>query len=540
MNRKTVSLLLAVIVSLFQSVALQAAPKPEAAPSLAYLSKRVGESPYTVLKTQPLRRRLMALLGPEFPSFIDNLDPATDLAEQNGILHIEGNAPHRGGEEEAVILVDVPNDTLEVFIRHKTTIVKAWAENKRSVVIPHDVMGVMKGWPRPALAEALAGIVQASRAAGNSPTPSSAPEAPPATRVSTPVRTPSLCQPATACDETTSFAATITDFRTSVADRYRVITSTVRITNKLDHPLILGLVKDGAVGIDDQGNRYTVYSDRNVSGIGIIASTADTKFTLQPGESSDARIELVLQQGSNIIYGTSWEVGLVLREIDPVGAGGQFRFGKEHSLRFPGLVNRLAGMHPAPSPQAGVSPNQPSNAQPVPAQPSGPDPCAGNPRCYNAGIYTATIAQMTSSQLGDFKDHLLRMDIRFKNISDRPIILGYKAATSSIIDNLGNYYYWGHAGSHDGSVQGIGLVESQRADPSFMLQPGETRNATFQVIRYRPGNAQLGTSFTYSVTIDQLEILPSQQIRTGREFSMNFPDLRPNGLPSIGGLFRKK
>ena len=322
MNRKTFTLLFTrVAASILLCSTAFAAPvsvtpapaTPESAQSLAYLSKRVGENPYSLLKTQPLRRRLMALLGPEFPTFLGNLDPATDLAEQNGILHIEGNAPHHGGEEEAVLLIDVPNDTLEVFIRHKTTIVKGWAENKRSVVIPHDVMGFMKEWPRQQLAEALARIVQASRAAGTTA------GSPSSTRVSAPTKTQDLCRPGAPCDEVNSFAANITDFRTSSTDRYKVVTATIRITNKLDRPLILGLVQRSGVGIDDQGNRYLVDGENNVRGIGMITSTIDPKFSLQPGESSDARIEFVLKMEHNQIYGTSWELTLTLREIDQIG-----------------------------------------------------------------------------------------------------------------------------------------------------------------------------------------------------------------------------
>jgi len=164
---------------------------------------------------------------------------------------------------------------------------------------------------------------------------------------------------------------------------------------------------------------------------------------------------------------------------------------------------------------------------------------------------SATINSITASAVGNFHDHVLRVEIKFRNVTNQPIILAYAAATSTAIDNLGNSYYWGHAGGHDGSAQGIGTSEGQKVNPQFVLQPGESRNAIFQVIRYRPGNAQLGTSFTYSVTIQQLEILPSQQIRTVRDYSMNFPDLTPTGggfngqnvndsIRKIGAIFGKK
>jgi hypothetical protein len=161
--RGLLSVLLA--ASPFLAASGPAAP-PQAGQSskpLAYLRKSIGDEPYGLWKTQPLNRRLKALLGPEYQGFIANLDPATPVAEQGGILHVEGNAPHRGGEEEAVLLIDVDNDTIEVFLRHKESQVLGFAENKRSVVIPHDAMDTMSRWPRQPLAQALAGIVAASR-----------------------------------------------------------------------------------------------------------------------------------------------------------------------------------------------------------------------------------------------------------------------------------------------------------------------------------------------------------------------------------------
>jgi hypothetical protein len=48
----------------------------------------------------------------------------------------------------------------------------------------------------------------------------------------------------------------------------------------------------------------------------------------------------------------------------------------------------------------------------------------------------------------------------------------------------------------------------------------------------------LGTAFNYDVSIAQLEILPSQQIRTVREYVLNFQNLAAGGLaaPSPGDI----
>jgi hypothetical protein len=519
-----------------------ATPAAAQARPLSNLKPWVGKSPYFLWKTsEPLHRRLVALLGPEYPIFAANLDPATDLAEENGVLHLGGNAPHHGGSEEAILIVDVPNDTIEVLLLHKDTIVHAFAENNRIVALPTEAKERMKHWPAAGVVQALNGL---KRAASASPDNGAGGSAPMRAHFAP---APKICQIGTECEEANSFAATITDFRTSNTDREKVVTATIRLTNKLDRPLTLGLVQGSGLALDDQGNRYTINNANNVRGIGLIVSnTFDPKFRLQPGESADARVELLWPVAHNVIFGTSWDLGLTLREIEPVAAG-QYRMGIEHELHFSNLVNRLAG-RPS-TPQEFTAASAPAATKADEAAVPAVDACGGAPRCYSAGLFTATVTSMTASQMGNFKDHLLRMDIRFRNVSNQPLILAYAARSSSAIDNLGNYYYWGHAGGRDQSTQGIGVSESAKANPSFVLQPGESRSAVFNVIRYRPGNAQLGRSFTYSLTIQQLQVLPSQQIRTVRDFSLNYPDIVPagfspatmnDGIRKIGDLLKKR
>lgn len=137
----------------------------------------------------------------------------------------------------------------------------------------------------------------------------------------------------------------------------------------------------------------------------------------------------------------------------------------------------------------------------------------------------ANIAQLTASKQGNFNDHLLRMQVRLRNVTAQPLILGYRATSGVAIDNYGNRYAWGRPGTHDLSASGIGTVESGRADPQFVLNPGESRSATFQLIRYRPGQSPIGPVFTYDLTLEQLEILPSNQVRSIRQYTVGFKDL---------------
>jgi hypothetical protein len=324
------------------------------------------------------------------------------------------------------------------------------------------------------------------------------------------------CQRRLDCFDVAAFTANVTDFRLSQAERsMHLVTITVRFQNKLSRPLALGYVKGSGIVTDDQGNRYQVSGSNAVRGIGEIASTFDPKFVLQPGESSDARFELLLQ--SNAILGTKYEMDLAVREIDPV-AGNQFRLGKEHALHFrelgSGSAVASAGPTAAPAPAPTAAPLAPEI-----------DQCAGKTRCYSAGPFVAEIDGISGTNVGNQQHHVLSINVRVRNVGTQPLILAYKAYSGGATDNLGNHYYWGRAGTHDMSASGIGLLASTSADPQFQLAPGESRMAKFTLTRYDAKGHELGTSWTYDLTLTSLEITPSRQVRVGRDYAVSFKEI---------------
>lgn len=347
----------------------------------------------------------------------------------------------------------------------------------------------------------------------------------------------SACGAGATCVEVREFAATISDFRTSAADRgTRLVTATVRFQNKGARPLLLGYVQQSGVVLDDQGNRYVGYGAGSVRGIGeITGSSFDPKFVLQPGESSDARFELMWRASvANQIVGTTYEMDLTVREITPV-AGNQFRLGKEHSLHFRALGQSATAAAPSPAPaSASADPAVTPGSVAASAAAPIPDACGDRPRCYAAGPFVAEITQVQPSRAGARADHMLRLGMRIRNLSAQPLILGYKPSTSLAIDNLGNRYYWGRAGTHDVSVQGIGQVSASNADARFQLRPGESGTATFDVRRFNTGNGEIGTSWNHDLVLIQLEPLPSGQARVVREYSVGFRDLTASG-PGVAG-----
>jgi hypothetical protein len=153
------------------------------------------------------------------------------------------------------------------------------------------------------------------------------------------------------------------------------------------------------------------------------------------------------------------------------------------------------------------------------------DACNGKQHCDSNRAFSAEVLQLSDAFVGTTRHHLVKLNVRFTNLTDKPLILGYVNYTSSMTDNLGNAYIWGRPGTHDISAQGIGVVERRSANTQFVLSPGESRNALFQVVRYNAGRNAMGRSFNYNVTIAELERPTANQVRARNQYSMSFPQL---------------
>lgn len=361
---------------------------------------------------------------------------------------------------------------------------------------------------------------------------------------------PAVCGGQRFCVETNPFAATITDFRTSNVGRYKVVTAAVRFQNKLTRPVVLGYVNGSGVTTDDQGNRYGVNGADGVRGIGLISNNqVDPKFVLQPGASGDTRIEMVWGWSGREVFGLNFEMEFTVRDMGQLPSG-QFRLGPEHPLRFRGLANNATSG--APAPQGGAAPlseslgdgpvlpavtpaqgqggGQPAPAagQTAPAPADGPDLCPGVRNCFNAGAFAADIQNISSSVYGG-RHHILKYNVRIRNASNQPLILAYTYNSLVTVDNFGQRY---GASPGTGAAAGIGTVNGRSADPQLVLNPGQSKMVSFQVMRRNSGQPT-GTSYTLDLSLEQLEVLPSQQVRSVRQFSLNFPNM---GLSAMSNL----
>jgi hypothetical protein len=319
---------------------------------------------------------------------------------------------------------------------------------------------------------------------------------------------------AAACVETGSFTATVTNFRASTQGRNRVVTATVRFDNRTGKPLALGYVRDSGIALDDLGNRYAVAGANAVRAIGEVAGTTfDPKFVLQPGEGRDARFELTWEPGKEPV-GATFELDLAVREIALVTAD-QYRLGQEHVVHFASLAQASA-KPAAPAVADAAAPAVPAVAK---------DPCEGSPRCYSAGTFIAEVMQVSASAMTAGARHQsVALNIRFRNVSQQPIILAYRSGSSAGLDNFGHGFTWGRPGTHDTSVKGIGLLTGRAVDTQFALTPGQSRSATFNIIRFN-AKPPIGNAWNYDVVIDEVEVLPGQVVRSARQNSLSFASL---------------
>jgi hypothetical protein len=297
----------------------------------------------------------------------------------------------------------------------------------------------------------------------------------------------------------------------------------IRFKNATDAPLMLGYVGDSAVATDTYGGRYTIhqmaYGD-GVKGIGVVRrGEADSQFVIGPGVTGDAVFTLsrVRRPDKRDPIGTEFSLDLSAAQLEMLPSR-QIRTVREYAVGFTGLTASSAGT----------------------AAPS-PDPCGAKPKCYGTPSFTAEITGLTASQPTALTLHMLQAKVRFTNISSQPLILGYLADSTLIVDNFGGRYTLGQPAYGDG-VKGIGVVKREEADTSFVVRPGATADATFTVSRRRNADRSdpMGKTFDFEVAVAELEILPSQQIHTVREYAIGVTALSASGPGLLDKLLPPK
>jgi hypothetical protein len=362
-----------------------------------------------------------------------------------------------------------------------------------------------------------------------------------------PAATASVCAGDASCTEVNAFAMSVVEFRVTLQGPWKVLTTTLRFRNKLDRPLALGYVVGSGGATDDRGNRYVV-KDGDIRGIGLITSRADDKFVIAPGQTGDARFTLVW--GGQGLFGTTFDLDLTVREITQMGQG-QTSLGSEYPLQVVGLVDGARSAGPGVAQSGGAAPgtiaSATSDTQPDPAAPSQPTAstppgipantptsarCAPGTSCQDAGSFTVTMTQSAAAASG--KTQLARIGLRVQNKTAQPVVLAYKSGTNSAVDEQGNRYSWGRAGTPDGSAQGIGILDGARIDPRFQVGAGGTRDLQMMLARSDASTRPAGKSFTLDTVLVELKAAPGGQWQKVREVPVHLGAAGPGLVPAVG------
>lgn len=117
----------AAIVALAVLAATGALAQPGAAPTRLLMKKYIGNPDTDALLKEPgVRAPLEAMLGKQMPQLLRNLNVRSDVELIGGALALSGNAPHKGGEEEAIVCIadhgPTPHVEAAIFSKGRVTV----------------------------------------------------------------------------------------------------------------------------------------------------------------------------------------------------------------------------------------------------------------------------------------------------------------------------------------------------------------------------------------------------------------------------------
>ncbi|MGH7648184.1 MAG: hypothetical protein ACREND_08700, partial [Gemmatimonadaceae bacterium] len=160
----------------------------------------------------------------------------------------------------------------------------------------------------------------------------------------------------------------------------------------------------------------------------------------------------------------------------------------------------------------------------APAQP--PSACDSTPNCVETNDFAAVITNFRTSDSRGYK--IIDVVMHFQNKTPKSLVLAYLQNSGTIIDDKGNrYVVYGANG-----VRGIGQVYGNSFDPKFTLGPSGNGDAQFELAWY-PGQQIYGFTFSFDLTIDEINSYQGNQHSLGGEFPLHFQGLA-NGV-STGG-----
>jgi hypothetical protein len=344
------------------------------------------------------------------------------------------------------------------------------------------------------------------------------------------------CEGRPQCKNLGPFTATVVGVNVTRQDSvtaYQGVHTTVRFTNVGTKPLVLGYRDKTSAVSDNNGLAYRWSS--KATGIGLVSrGVADPQFQLAPGESREASFDGVVQYSlRRQVAGSLFQHDFTIVQLALSGPQ-QVREVRDFAVSFSqlsatsgaGASGRAAFAQPAaaPTPQA-TGGTMPGGAPVVRGE-----GCDGAMACQTQGPVQASVVRVNVTDSGGVTAyHTVRTTVRFRNLSERPLILGYRNKSGAVSDNNGLAYRW------SSKANGIGLVDANVADPQFRLAPGESREASFEsTLQYGTRHSVPGNVFQHDLTIALLQIVGPSQVRATSDLAFSFANLSASG--GIGGL----
>jgi hypothetical protein len=155
--------------------------------------------------------------------------------------------------------------------------------------------------------------------------------------------------------------------------------------------------------------------------------------------------------------------------------------------------------------------------------------CSAQVFCSEANDFTATVTSFRTSTVNGYK--AIDASIRFRNKTDRPLLLGYVNQSGFATDDRGNRSI---VGGPNG-FRGIGLVAGNNFDPKLIVRPSSTGEAQFEL--FLQGAPQIvGIHFVLDITVAKIKTVEGNQHVLDGEFPLHFEGLA-NGVSQGAGSF---
>jgi hypothetical protein len=153
--------------------------------------------------------------------------------------------------------------------------------------------------------------------------------------------------------------------------------------------------------------------------------------------------------------------------------------------------------------------------------------CTPGSACQETRQFSVTLTDFRVLQTGT-ANRPLSATLRLRNKTDAPLTLVYVDGTAAALDDQGQRYTMQNTRS---GLRGLGVATRREFDPRFTLAPGEAADARIEVTAYIKGI--YGTRFDLELAVREVQALPGDQHRLGRETLLRYTGLQDGaGTPA--------